>query len=77
MLSSEIVPIMELLTSMKKHSVPEEVDVGISTFGGLRLATFNSQCSIYGKLLVREYLMLLNKCDNGICHNMWVILMKS
>lgn len=27
MLSSEIVPIMELLTSMKKHSVPEEVDL--------------------------------------------------
>uniref|UniRef100_A0A673LDQ4 Protein C9orf72-like n=1 Tax=Sinocyclocheilus rhinocerous TaxID=307959 RepID=A0A673LDQ4_9TELE len=26
-LSSEIVPIMELLTSMKKHSVPEEVDL--------------------------------------------------
>ncbi|XP_065153125.1 guanine nucleotide exchange factor C9orf72 homolog [Paramisgurnus dabryanus] len=26
-LSSEIVPIMELLTSMKKHSVPEEVDI--------------------------------------------------
>lgn len=32
MLSSEIVPIMELLTSMKKHSVPEEVDVSILTF---------------------------------------------
>lgn len=28
-LSSEIVPIMELLSSMKTHSVPEDIDVSI------------------------------------------------
>lgn len=43
MLSSEIVPIMELLTSMKKHSVPEEVDVSILTFFKGLLDTFCPQ----------------------------------
>jgi hypothetical protein len=28
-LTSEIVPIMELLSSMKTHSVPEDIDVSI------------------------------------------------
>jgi hypothetical protein len=33
MLTREVIPVMELLSSMKSHSVPEEIDV--SSMGAL------------------------------------------
>lgn len=33
MLTGEVIPVMELLSSMKSHSVPEEIDVSSSWIG--------------------------------------------
>lgn len=32
MLTGEVIPVMELLSSMKSHSVPEEIDVSFYLF---------------------------------------------